>query len=426
MRYWLRLGCINFGGPAGQIALMHRDLVDRRRWIDEAAFLRALNFCMILPGPEAQQLATYIGWRLHGVAGGIVAGSLFVLPSIGVLLFLSWLVATQSRWPVVAGLLYGVQPVVVAIVADALLKIGRRVLHRPYQIGLAAAAFIALFFFSVPFPAVIGAAALVGIAAGRFASRSVPPTAAEGSTVKAGSGRSVLAGSAGGTRSRWTAVGRVARVVGVCAILWAIPVGILWITRGPDDVVVRQAIFFTQAAFVTFGGAYSVLTYVAEAAVNRFGWLSAAEMVQGLGLAESTPGPLIMVLQFVGFMGAWNLAPGEARLPVAILGALVTTFVTFLPSFMFIFAGAPFIETLASRRRIQDALAGVMAAVVGVILNLTVFFGARVLAPASGGVDRFAIVSALLAFAILRWRPLPLPVLLGAGGLAGVALALAS
>jgi chromate transporter len=396
---------------------MHRDLVDRLRWIDDAAFLRALNFCMLLPGPEAQQLATYIGWRLHGVAGGIAAGSLFVLPSIGVLLFLSWLVATQSRWPVVAGMLYGVQPVVVAIVADALIKIGHRVLHRPIQFGLAAAAFAALFFFSAPFPAVIGCAALAGAIAGRVgAPPAMPPAPA------APAGDPAEAGGRPGPRP---ALVRVAKVVGLCVLLWAIPVGALWFVRGPDDVIVRQAFFFTRAAFVTFGGAYAVLTYVADAAVNRFGWLGAPQMVQGLGLAESTPGPLIMVVQFVGFMGAWNLAPGGPRLPVAILAALVTTFVTFLPSFMFIFAGAPFIERLTGQRRIQDALSGILSAVVGVILNLTVFFAARVLAPIPGGPDRFAIVAAIIAFAILRWTSIPMPALLGLGGLAGLVRALA-
>jgi chromate transporter len=392
--------------------MMHRDLVDRRGWIDDAAFLRALNFCMLLPGPEAQQLATYIGWRLNGVAGGIAAGALFVLPSVGVLLFLSWLAATQSRWPAIAGILYGVQPMVVAIVADALIRIGRRVLRRTFHVALAAAAFVALFFLSAPFPAVIAGAALAGSVAGRIAAPRIgAPPAPE---------------VARAAPRRLPALVRVAKVVGLCAILWAIPIGTLWILRGPDDVIVRQAIFFTQAAFVTFGGAYSVLTYVADAAVYRFGWLSASQMVQGLGLAESTPGPLIMVLQFVGFMGAWNLAAGGARLPVAILAGLVTTFVTFLPSFMFIFAGAPFIEGLAARPRIQDALTGIMSAVVGVILNLTVFFTTRVLAPAPGHLDPFAFVSAAVAFALLRWTPIPMPAVLGLGGLAGMILALAS
>ncbi len=368
-RFWVWLGCVNFGGPAGQIALMHRELVERRRWVSEELFLRALNFCMLLPGPEAQQLATYIGWRLHGVRGGLVAGAFFVIPSIFVLLFLSWLAVAHHRSPVVRGLFYGIQPVVVAIVAQAVLRIGKRALRRPALYLFAAAAFVALYFFSVPFPLIILAAALAGLLLERswpqvFRGNAVPAevTAVDGCPAHA-----------------QPSFGRLVRVTLVFVLLWTLPVGSLWWARGTDDVVTQEAFFFTTAAFVTFGGAYAVLSYVADVCVRDYRWLDAAQMVQGLGLAESTPGPLIMVTQYVGFLGAWHHAGARDPLANGLLGALVTTYVTFLPCFFFIFAGAPYIERLTTNPRLQAALTSVTAAVVGVILHLAVFFATRVL-----------------------------------------------
>jgi chromate transporter len=408
LAFWVRLGFINFGGPAGQIAIMHRELAARRGWIGERAFLRALNFCMILPGPEAQQLATYIGWSLHGTAGGLAAGALFVLPSVAVLLLLSWLAAAHAGVPAIAGILYGVQPIVVAIVADAVIRIGRRATRHAVLLGFAAAAFAALRGFGVPFPAIIAAAALLGVG---FSPLFPGVFAAPG-------------GASSRPRTAYPPVSRAVRITALFAVLWAVPVGGLWLLRGGGDVLVREALFFTRAAFVTFGGAYAVLAYIADVAVQRFAWLTADQMVQGLGLAESTPGPLIMVTQFVGFLGAWNHAGPHDPLWNGVLGALVTTWVTFLPSFLFIFVGAPYIEALAASRRVQAALTGVTAAVVGVILNLAVFFGERVLWTPAGGLDRFALFLALLSFAALRLTRLSVPALVGAGAALGVARAL--
>ncbi|MDQ3097475.1 MAG: chromate efflux transporter, partial [Chloroflexota bacterium] len=356
--FWVRLGFVNFGGPAGQIAIMHRELVERRRWIGEGAFLRGLNFCTLLPGPEAQQLAAYIGWRLHGIPGGIVAGAFFVLPSVFVLLALSWLAVAHGEVPWVSGLLYGVQPVVIAVVLAALLRIGTRTLHHPLLVAVAVLAFVAVALLRVPFPAVVLLAAACGMALQRRfpdAFRARPRGEDESSHPEPD--HNDIAPS-------W---GRALRIALVCVALWAVPVGALWLWRGPGDVLVREALFFTQAAFVTFGGAYAVLAYIAEQAVNTYRWLGPDEMAQGLGLAESTPGPLIMVTQYVGFVGAWRDAGPYPPLLNGVLGGLITTYVTFLPSFLLIFLGAPHIDALGRDRRIAGALVGVTAAVVGVI-----------------------------------------------------------
>ena len=412
LRFWVKLGFINFGGPAGQIAIMHREIVERRRWIPEEQFLRALNFCMILPGPEAQQLAVYIGWLLHGTAGGIAAGVLFVVPSIFVLLVLSWLVAAHAQVPAVAGLLYGVQPIVIAIVAEAVLRIGRRTLHHPALYSFAAAAFIAIDFFSVPFPLIVAAAAAGGVLLERALPEAFRPRGA-------GANPAVP-----GARPAYPPVGRTLRIVLLFAALWALPVGLLRLWRGSGDVLVKEALFFTRAAFITFGGAYAVLSYIAHVAVNVYGWLTAGQMIQGLALAESTPGPLIMVTQYVGFIGAWNQAHGLSPLTSGVLGALITTYVTFLFCFMFIFVGAPYVEALAGNRRLQAALVGVTSAVVGVILNLATFFGAHVLLPAGRGLDVFALGLALVSLvAIVRFR-LPIQYLVPAGALVGMAWSL--
>jgi chromate transporter len=404
LRFWMKLGFISFGGPAGQISIMHRELVERRKWVSESQFLRSLNFCMLLPGPEAQQLATYIGWRMHGTLGGLVAGSFFIIPSIFVLLALSFIAVAYSDVPAVTGLLYGVQPVVVAVVLGAVLKIGHRALGHPALVAFAVASFVAIYFLSVPFPLVMGLAALGGVLLhGRFPEvfRSQSESVTEGEE-----------------SFRRPSMLRNFRLLAVFVVLWIVPVGGLYLWRGPDDVLLDQALFFTGAAFVTFGGAYSVLTYISEAAVNGYGWLSADQMVQGLGLAESTPGPLIMVTQYVGFLGAWKFNGPFEPLVYGTLGALTTTYVTFLPCFLFIFLLAPYVELLSHNRRLGAALTGVTAAVVGVIANLAVFFGGRVLFP--DGLDFFALALAGVAFVLIRRFDTPIFVLIPAGALAGM------
>jgi len=414
-RFWAKLGFVNFGGPAGQIAIMHRELVERKKWVSERQFLRTLNFCMILPGPEAQQVATYIGWRLHGTLGGIVAGSFFVIPSIFVLLLLSWLGAAHSDVPAVRGLLYGVQPVVIAVVLSAGLRIGVRTLNHAVLVAFAVAAFVAVYFLSVPFPLVIAAAATGGIALQRFLPE-VFTARGHGSEDAAGE---TPEDSTGGRPSP----SRNLKLVGTFVVLWAVPVGALFLWRGGGDVLVQEALFFTGAAFVTFGGAYAVLSYITDVAVNDYGWLSADQMVQGLALAESTPGPLIMVTQYVGFFGAWNDPGPFDPLFYGTLGALTTTFVTFLPCFLFIFLLAPYVELLAGNVRIQAALMGVTAAVVGVIANLAVFFALRVLFPDAvsfGGLDIFALVVAAVSFVLLQRLKLPIHLLVPAGAVVGM------
>lgn len=411
LRFWAKLGFINFGGPAGQISIMHRELVERRRWVSEDQFLRSLNFCMLLPGPEATQLATYIGWRLNGTLGGIVAGSFFVIPSVFVLLLLSFLAVAYSEVPAITGLLYGVQPVVVAIVAEAILRIGKRTLRHPVLMVFAACAFVLVYSFSGAFPAVVAGAGIAGSLLQRWWP-DIFRRAGRGD----GSESEMASREASG---RMPSALHNLRLLGTFLALWAVPVGALWIWRGGEDVLVREALFFTGAAFITFGGAYSVLSYIADVAVNHYGWLTGHQMVQGLGLAESTPGPLIMVTQYVGFLGAWKFSGPFDPLLYAILGAVVTTYVTFLPCFMFIFLLAPYIELLARNMRLQAALTGVTAAVVGVIVNLAVFFGSRVLFP-GGGMDLFALAAAVVSFALLRGLRLPIYALVPVGAVAGM------
>jgi chromate transporter len=413
--FWVRLGFINFGGPAGQIAIMHRELVEKRRWVSEGQYLRTLNFCMLLPGPEAQQVATYIGWRLHGTLGGIVAGSFFVIPSIFVLWLLSYLAAAHSDVPAITGLLYGVQPVVIAIVVEAVLRIGKRTLHRAILVGFAVLAFVALYFLSVPFPLVVLAAAIGGLLLSR-----VVPEAFRGRGHGGEEGESSVDQASSNGRPSML---RNLRLLGTFLVLWAVPVGAVWIWRGGEDVLVREALFFTGAAFVTFGGAYAVLSYVADVAVNGYGWLTADQMVQGLGLAESTPGPLIMVTQYVGFFGAWNNPGPFDPLLYGTLGAAITTYATFLPCFMFIFLLAPYIELLANNRRLRAVLVGVTAAVVGVIANLAVFFASRVLFPdgvSLAGLDVFALVVAVISFLVLQRFRVPIYLMVPAGAVVGM------
>jgi chromate transporter len=414
--FWVKLGFINFGGPAGQIAIMHRELVERKHWVSEDQFLRTLNFCMLLPGPEAQQVATYIGWRLHGTLGGVVAGSFFVIPSIFVLLLLSYLSVAYSEVPAITGLLYGVQPVVIAIVVEAVLRIGKRTLHHSALVAFAVLAFVALYFLSVPFPLVVAAAALAGVLLRRLLPDAFRASG-HGSSGSDGEG-AVLEKTPSGARP---SMGRNLRLLGLFLMLWFVPVGSVFLWRGGEDVLFREALFFTGAAFVTFGGAYSVLSYIADVAVNQYGWLTADQMVQGLGLAESTPGPLIMVTQYVGFLGAWNYSGSFDPLLYGVLGAAITTYTTFLPCFLFIFLLAPYIELLANNSRLQAALVGVTAAVVGVVANLAVFFASRVLFPEGlASLDVFALVVAVISFVVLQRFKVPIYLMVPVGALAGM------
>jgi chromate transporter len=365
LRVWARIGLLSFGGPAAQIALMHREVVEERRWISDARFLHALNFCMLLPGPEAQQLATYLGWLMHGVKGGLAAGLLFIIPGVVVMLALSILYATLGAVPLVAGLFFGLKCAVLVLVVEALLRVARRALKGRLPWALAAAAFVALFAFDLPFPVVVLAAAAIGYA--------LPGLFTAGGHGKATDGPPAMLDAAiAADPGRIPAMAGRARTAGLFALaLWIWPVALLFGTPLWGEI----AWFFSKMAVVTFGGAYAVLAYVAQEAVERYQWLSAAEMLAGLGLAETTPGPLILVLQFVGFLAAWR----EGGLLAGVAGALLTVWVTFAPCFAWIFLGAPFVERLHAQPRLKGALAGVTAAVVGVIANLALWFALRVL-----------------------------------------------
>jgi chromate transporter len=419
-RFWVKLGFISFGGPAGQIAIMHRELVERRRWVSEARFLHALNYCMLLPGPEAQQLATYIGWLLHRVRGGIIAGSFFVLPSIFVLLALSYVYAAYGKVAGVAGVLAGFKPVVVAIVVEAVLRIGRRALKRAVHYVFAAAAFVGVYFAHVPFPVVVLAAGICGLIITRLWPR-VAATTPSASTDNSKDGvDDPLLDHTRPSRKR------VMKTLAVGAAMWALPFLAIGLWRGWSSLHAREYFFFTKAALVTFGGAYAVLAYVTQAAVAGYGWMLQAQAVDGLALAETTPGPLIMVLQFVGFMAAWNHPEQLSPTHSGLIGALVATYTTFLPSFLFIFLGAPYIESLRGNRNLTGALTGITAAVVGVVLNLALVFGAAVIWPhsISGGTDWFAATLSLVVFVVLyRFKTDVLWVIIG-GGLLGLGQAL--
>jgi chromate transporter len=414
---------VSFGGPAGQIAIMQRDLVDRRRWISQERFLHALSYCMLLPGPEAQQLAIYIGWLLHGTAGGIVAGAFFVIPSVFVLWGLSAVYAAYGHIPAVAGIFAGLKPAVLALVVVALVRIGGRALRPRGLIAIAAAAFAAIFLLRVPFPWIVAGAGLVGWIAGRIWPRdfaSARQGAADEESLPASQQ------SRARIRSARRSPLRSVRIGAAGLLLWTGPLLVLARTRGWSSLHVLQYRFFTQAAFVTFGGAYAVLAYVLQASVQSYHWITQAQAIDGLGLAETTPGPLIMVLQFVGFMTGWNRPEGMGRLASASLGAAVTTYVTFLPCFFYIFLGAPHVESLRGNRSLTSALSGITAAVVGVILNLAVVFGLAVLFPAGWGhaPDGFALVlscAAALALSLLKLDAVW--VVLG-GGAIGLARAL--
>lgn len=408
LAYWFRLGCISFGGPAGQIAIMQTELVDRKRWIGQAAFLRGLNFATLLPGPEAQQLATYIGWRLHGTLGGIVAGALFVLPGAAVLLVLSWLAAAYGHVPTVSAIFDGLKPVMIAVIAHAILRLGRRALRTWHAIVLALIAFAAIRFLDVDFPWIVLASGIIGWIA-----------ALRGFDVFASVGHGKT-DTAAPVPARRGGLSRAVTLIAIFAVLWLVPVWltIRWAGMAPFAGIAE---LFTKAAFVTFGGAYAVLPYVAEAAVNDYRWLTPGEMLNGLALAETTPGPLILVLQYVGFFAGWNHPGALSPLAAGVLGAALTTYVTFLPSFLFILLGAPYVESLHENRSIGSALGAITAAVVGVMLNLAVFLGWQVFYAAAGRIDVFAIVVALAAFVALHRFAVAIHWLVIAGAVLGVA-----
>jgi len=412
-RFWLKLGFISFGGPTGQIAIMHEELVERRKWISDARFLHALNYCMLLPGPEATQLATYIGWLLHRTWGGIVAGSLFVLPSALILWLLSFVYVTWGNVPSIAAVFYGLKPAVLAIVGAAVIRLGSRALKNEVMWSLASLAFVAIYFFKAPFPMIVLGAGLIGLVGGKFWREKF--LVIDAHAPKLGDA-SVLSDEAESPAHTKPSPARAIKVCAVSVALWFAPVAGLALWLGPGHTLFREGIFFSKAAMVTFGGAYAVLPYVSQQAVEHYGWLSAPQMLDGLGLAETTPGPLIMVLQFVGFLGAWNHPGPLAPLLAATLGAFITTWTTFVPCFLWIFLGAPHIEQMRGNVKLTTALSAVTAAVVGVILNLAVWFGQHVLFPSPGRVDWFALVIAVIAFVGLwRWKWNVIAVVLGAG-----------
>ncbi len=417
LRFWLKLGFISFGGPTGQIAIMHTELVEKKRWIGEERFLHALNFCMLLPGPEATQLAIYCGWLLHRTWGGLAAGVLFVLPSVFILWGLSFVYVTYGAVPWIAAVFYGLKPAVLAIVAAAVLRIGSKALKNAVMWSLAALAFISIFFFRAPFPAIISAAALIGYLGGLRWEKVFNVVKGHGAK-SAGGGGAVIDDSHAAPAHTQPSLARAARVLAVGLVLWWLPVLLAALAQGRASTLVQESLFFSKAAMVTFGGAYAVLPYVAQQAVEHFHWLTAPQMLDGLGLAETTPGPLIMVLQFVGFLGGWNHPGALSPLVAATLGAALTTWVTFVPCFIWIFLGAPYLEQLRDQTRLTCALSAVTAAVVGVVLNLAVWFGLHVILPAGGAVDWFVAVVALLAFvAMQRFKVGIIPVVLAGAAL---------
>ena len=419
--FWLKLGFISFGGPAGQIAIMHQELVERRRWISEKRFLHALNYCMLLPGPEAQQLATYIGWLLHRTRGGIVAGGLFVLPSLFILITLSWIYLAFGDMPLVAGLFYGIKPAVTAIVVQATQRIGARALKNRLMWAIAAASFVAIFGLDLPFPLIVATAALAGYIGGRIAPDKFMPGGGHGSAVQSFGRALIDDDTPTPEHARFTWV-RLLKVVLVGALLWLVPMGMLTALYGWDSTLSQMGWFFTKAALLTFGGAYAVLPYVYQGAVENFGWLTPLQMIDGLALGETTPGPLIMVVTFVGFVGGYGsealrtaFGPDSQFLAGAV-AAIVVTWFTFLPSFVLIMAGAPFIETTHNDLKFTAPLSAITAAVVGVILNLALFFAYHVLWPQgfAGSVDWPSVLIAVAAaIALMRYKLNVIPVIAG-------------
>jgi chromate transporter len=427
---WLRVASLSFGGPAGQIAVMHRILVEEKRWVSEERFLHALNYCMLLPGPEAQQLATYIGWLMHRTLGGIMAGVLFVVPGIIAIMALSYVYAAWGNVPIIAALFFGLKAAVLAIVLEAVFRIGKRSLKNYVMIGLAAIAFVGIFFFNVPFPIIVFGAAIIGFVAGLLGLAEFQTNA--GHAPAASKGNPAVVDNMLGEGIPEHVRPTVARALGVSAIwlaLWLVPVAALLATLGSANVFSQIAVFFSKMAVVTFGGAYAVLAYVAQQAVENYGWLKPGEMLDGLGMAETTPGPLIMVLQFVGFMAAYRDPGSLSPMMAGTLGGLLATWVTFTPCFLWIFLGAPFIETLRGNKPLNAALSAITAAVVGVVLNLAIWFAIHTVfretvpvrtfplafdAPRLASVDWLALgLSIAAAIAIFRFKVGMIPTLAG-------------
>ena len=377
-RVWARIGLLSFGGPAGQIALMHRELVEDRKWISDARFLHALNYCMLLPGPEAQQLATYIGWLLHRTWGGLIAGGLFVLPGFATILALSFLYGSYGHIPIISAIFFGLKAAVLAVVLEAVIRIGKRAIKTRMMLVIAVIAFISIHFFHAPFPAIVAAAAAAGLVGQRFFPRYLPSATSRGGAMAETylvdhlitSGKLThIAPQAGRTM-----------IVGLAwSVIWALPIVLCLAFFGPEHVFTQLGTFFSKAAVVTFGGAYSVLAYIAQQAVDVFGWVSPGEMLDGLALAETTPGPLIMVVQFVGYLAAFRFDGGLSPVTSAVIGSIITTWVTFAPCFLWIFVGAPYIETLIGNRWLHASLSCITAAVVGVVLNLSIWFAVHAL-----------------------------------------------
>lgn len=414
--FWLKLGWISFGGPAGQIAIMHQELVDRKKWISNDKFLHALNYCMLLPGPEAQQLATYIGWLLHKTKGGIAAGVLFVLPSVVILFGLSYIYISYGTLPWVAAIFVGLKAAVLAIVAGAVIKIGKKSLKNNMLITLAAASFLVTYFLKMPFPILILTVGIIGILGSLFApdlflvekkqgnatplvDQPFPVDTAMGKTSASPRMRNLL-------------------LLAVFGILWGVPFLALYLLL-PGSIFAREAFFFTKAAFLTFGGAYSLLGYIAQAGVEQYGWLTSLQMMDGLGLAETTPGPLIMVVQFVGFLAGWNHPGSMGPFLGSVTGSLVATYFTFLPSFLFIFLGAPYIERLAGNTKMSAALATITPAVVGVVLNLGVWFGTHVLFTVEG-FAWFPAILAIVSFCLMQFYKVGMITIIAGAGTLGL------
>jgi chromate transporter len=410
---WVKIGLLSFGGPTGQIALMHQELVDRRRWISDSRFLHALNYCMLLPGPEAQQLAVYVGWLLHRTWGGVVAGTLFVLPGAALLWGISYIYVVFGDVPWMYAIFYGLKPAVMGIVAAAVIRIGAKVLKNALMWSVAAAAFVGIYFLELPFPSIILSAGLLGLVGGRFFESRFLVFQDHGGGKQADA---VTDDPALNRDAFRPSARRTLRTATTWTALWVLPIVALGLWFGRDHVLFQQALFFSKAAIVTFGGAYAVLPYVAQQAVETHGWLSAAQMLDGLGLAETTPGPLILVLQYVGFLGGWAQPAPFSALAMASMASIVTTWCTFVPSFLWVLLGAPYIEAMRKQKLLTCALSTITAAVVGVVLNLAVWFGLSVLFPEPGTVDWFAVavgITVFIGLAKFKWDVIP--VVIGSG-----------
>ena len=417
-KFWLKLGFISFGGPAGQIAIMHQELVEKKKWISNDRFLNALNYCMVLPGPEAQQLTIYIGWLLHKIPGGIVAGSLFVIPSMFILFALSYIYAAFGNVFFVESFFAGLKASVMAIVFAAVIKIGKKSLKNSLLTGIAALSFVAIFFLKIPFPFIIIAAAVIGISGSFMFPNKFQPSKSKDVRGLEDEGYVVICENADECHIE-TSSGKNIVILISFIMLWLIPV-VIFYSISHYKVFHTEALFFTKAAFMTFGGAYSVLAYIAQAGVEQYSWLTRPQMMDGLGLAETTPGPLIMVVQFVGFMAGWNYPGNLSPLSGAVIGSLTATYFTFLPCFMFIFLGAPYIEKFRDNQKISSALSGITAAVVGVVLNLAVWFGIYVIFPQTGRINWFAIVLGILSFITMQWLKIGMIPVIAVSGVAGV------